>query len=449
MPDLAEYRRKRDFSRTPEPAGKPRGKHGFSFVVQKHAARRLHYDFRLELDGVLLSWAVPKGPSLDPRDKRLAMRTEDHPVEYGGFEGGIPKGEYGGGTVLLWDRGTWEPIGDAREDLRKGKLEFLLHGEKLRGSWTLVRIRGRDARESGKTWLLMKHRDDKVRPAAEYDITADRPESVASGRSMDEIARDRDRVWHSNRSASSEQEAGPAPKRGGRVRRKPRDLPSVPGARRAPLPKQVDAQLATLVNDPPRGDDWLHEMKLDGYRILARMEKRKARLWSRNAKDWTERFPVALDKFLEGLAVGKAENKEGKYDEFWAKYGQWTRVNSDRGDIIGMRHAFYLEKMLDYLQPLKSKDPKRLYGEVERTVLFYRQNKRCAGCDGPADWDDIEVHHVEEHSAGGPTNLENGAVVHKSCHPKGVEQTTAFAAKWAARKEAAAATDTSGLKFTL
>jgi bifunctional non-homologous end joining protein LigD len=304
MPDLAQYRRKRNFARTPEPEGKPRRKHGFSFVVQKHAASRLHYDFRLELDGVFLSWAVPKGPSLDPGDKRLAMRTEDHPVEYGGFEGVIPKREYGGGTVLLWDRGTWEPIGDPREGLRKGKLEFLLHGEKLRGSWTLVRIRGRDVRQSGKSWLLMKHRDDEVRPAAEYDITEDRAESVASGRAMDEIARDRDRVWHSNRSAS-EQEAAPAPKRGRRVRRKPRDLSGIPGARRAPLPEQVEPQLATLVKEPPRGDDWLHEMKLDGYRILARVEKGKARLWSRNAKDWTERFPTVA-RAVEALAVPTA-----------------------------------------------------------------------------------------------------------------------------------------------
>jgi bifunctional non-homologous end joining protein LigD len=194
--------------------------------------------------------------------------------------------------------------GDPREGLRKGKLEFLLHGEKLRGSWTLVRIRGRDARESGKTWLLMKHRDDEVRPAAEYDITEDRPESVASGRAMDEIARDRDRVWHSNRSAS-EQEAAPAPKRGRRVRRKPRDLPGIPGARRAPLPEQVEPQLATLVKEPPRGDDWLHEMKLDGYRILARVEKGKARLWSRNAKDWTERFPTVA-RAVEALTVPTA-----------------------------------------------------------------------------------------------------------------------------------------------
>ena len=304
MPNLAEYRRKRNFARTPEPEGKPRRKHGYSFVVQKHAASRLHYDFRLELDGVLLSWAVPKGPSLDPADKRLAMQTEDHPVEYGGFEGVIPKGQYGGGTVLLWDRGTWEPIGDPREGLRKGKLEFLLHGEKLRGSWTLVRIRGRDAREGGKPWLLMKHRDVEVRPAAEYDITEDRPESVASGRAMDEIARDRDRVWHSNRSAS-EQEPAPAPERGRRSRRKPRDLPAVPGAHRAPLPENVEPQLATLVKEPPRGDGWLHEMKLDGYRILTRVEKGRARLWSRNGKDWTERFPT-IARAVEALAVPTA-----------------------------------------------------------------------------------------------------------------------------------------------
>jgi bifunctional non-homologous end joining protein LigD len=300
LPDLAEYNRKRDFKRTPEPPGKPRAKRGHSYVIQKHAARRLHYDFRLELDGVLLSWAVPKGPSLDPADKRLAMQTEDHPVGYGSFEGVIPKGEYGGGTVLLWDRGTWEPIGDPREGLKKGKLEFLLHGEKLRGSWTLVRIRGRDARESGKTWLLMKHRDDEVRPAAQYDITEDRPESVASGRAMDEIARDQDRVWHSNRSAAEQE---PAPKRA--RRRQPRNLVGVPGARRAPLPDGLEPQLATLVKEPPRGDDWLHEMKLDGYRILARVEKGRARLWSRNAKDWTERF-AAVARGVEALGVPTA-----------------------------------------------------------------------------------------------------------------------------------------------
>src|SRR5262249_55271914 len=149
MGGLGEYRRRRDFAVTPEPrGGRGRRGTGLSFVVQKHAARRLHYDFRLELDGVLKSWAVPKGPRLDPADKRLAMQTEDHPIEYGGFEGVIPQGEYGGGTVLLWDHGTWEPVEDAREGMRTGKLKFRLHGEKLHGGWTLVRIRGRAAREA-------------------------------------------------------------------------------------------------------------------------------------------------------------------------------------------------------------------------------------------------------------------------------------------------------------
>src|SRR5512143_2902909 len=136
---LEEYRKKRDFSRTPEPAGETRPAGGSSYCIQKHAATRLHFDFRLELDGVLLSWAVPKGPSLDPRDKRLAMQVEDHPVEYGGFEGTIPQGEYGGGTVMVWDRGTWEPEGDPRKDYERGRLTFTLHGDKLRGKWHLVR----------------------------------------------------------------------------------------------------------------------------------------------------------------------------------------------------------------------------------------------------------------------------------------------------------------------
>src|SRR5215467_2463418 len=164
---LEEYRRKRNFSRTPEPAGSARKRRGFSFVVQKHAATRLHYDFRLELDGVLLSWAIPKGPSLDPADKRLAMETEDHPVEYGAFEGIIPEGEYGGGTVLLWDRGTWAPVGDPHRDYRAGRLKFQLEGEKLQGGWTLVKIRSRQGRD--RSWLLIKEKDAQARPAPGQD----------------------------------------------------------------------------------------------------------------------------------------------------------------------------------------------------------------------------------------------------------------------------------------
>jgi bifunctional non-homologous end joining protein LigD len=165
------------------------------FVVQKHDASRLHYDFRLEIDGVLKSWAVPKGPSLDPADKRLAIQTEDHPLEYGSFEGVIPEGEYGGGTVLLWDRGTWTPVGDPAAALRAGLLKFTLAGERLHGGFSLVRLRGPSRRDAdGRSWLLVKERDQHARPARELDITAARPESVLSGRVLAEIARDKNRT---------------------------------------------------------------------------------------------------------------------------------------------------------------------------------------------------------------------------------------------------------------
>jgi bifunctional non-homologous end joining protein LigD len=178
---LREYHRKRDFAITPEPKGEEAKREGRSFCIQKHAASRLHYDFRLEMEGVLKSWAVPKGPSLDPADKRLAMMTEDHPIDYGDFEGIIPEGQYGGGTVVLWDRGTWEALEEPHEGLRKGALKFRLHGEKLQGKWTLVRIKGKDPREEGKTWLLIKERDELVRSSKRLRHHQDRPESVSTG----------------------------------------------------------------------------------------------------------------------------------------------------------------------------------------------------------------------------------------------------------------------------
>ncbi|MHB9005266.1 MAG: DNA polymerase ligase N-terminal domain-containing protein, partial [Coriobacteriia bacterium] len=188
MPDVAvleEYRRKRDFAVTPEPAGGAAGAHeALTFVIQKHHASRMHWDFRMELDGVLLSWAVPKGPSLDPADKRLAMRVEDHPIEYGSFEGVIPKGEYGGGTVMLWDRGTWEPDhGDPRQHLAEGHLKFDLYGERLRGRWMLVRTKGYGGSDKD-SWLLFKERDEEVRPKSEVDAADEWMTSVATGRSM-------------------------------------------------------------------------------------------------------------------------------------------------------------------------------------------------------------------------------------------------------------------------
>jgi bifunctional non-homologous end joining protein LigD len=193
---LREYKRKRHFTRTPEPKGKKGADNGRSFVIQKHAARQLHYDFRLELDGVLKSWAVPKGPSLDPAVKRLAMHVEDHPVEYGSFEGVIPAGEYGGGTVMLWDQGDWEPVGDAHEGYRSGKLKFKLNGQKLHGAWMLVRTGGKaQVDKDQRQWLLFKERDGDAKPADEGDVLSELPLSVSTGRSLEEIAAARDWVW--------------------------------------------------------------------------------------------------------------------------------------------------------------------------------------------------------------------------------------------------------------
>ena len=205
---LAEYRRKRDFARTAEPrGGSAASKQKLAFVIQKHAASHLHYDLRLELDGVMKSWAVPKGPSLDPTVKRLAMQVEDHPIEYNSFEGTIPKGEYGGGTVMLWDRGTYsyggsdpDPIGGLRRGYQKGDFKFVLQGKRLRGSWVLVRTR-RD--EKGKAqWLLIKHRDEFA--AEGSDVTAEYQTSVTTRRTMEEIAGGKSRVWHSNRTEGTD-----------------------------------------------------------------------------------------------------------------------------------------------------------------------------------------------------------------------------------------------------
>jgi bifunctional non-homologous end joining protein LigD len=299
---LEEYRRKRDFRKTPEPAGaaqaREKGRAGLSFVIQKHAARRLHYDFRLELDGVLKSWAVPKGPSLDPGEKRLAVQVEDHPLDYGAFEGVIPKGEYGGGTVLLWDRGTWIPAdSDPEAAYRKGSLKFILQGDKLHGKWALVRMGGKAASERRENWLLIKERDEEAVPQSGDAVVADNPLSVASGRTLDAIAADRDWVWHSNRDETPG-DTSPAPV-------KTRRLASVPGARKGPMPGDLKPQLATPAEKAPEGADWLHEIKYDGYRLLARIERGKVRLITRGGLDWTSKFP-ALARRLGELQIDTA-----------------------------------------------------------------------------------------------------------------------------------------------
>src|SRR5947199_783566 len=292
---LARYKQKRDFTITPEPAGKV-GKaktRDLAFVVQKHAATSLHYDFRLELDGVLLSWAVPKGPSLDPNDKRLAMHVEDHPMEYGDFEGVIPAKQYGAGTVMLWDRGVWIPKEDPRAGYAKGKLKFELNGEKLRGTWNLVRTRSAKYQKAGRggdegdPWLLFKEVDEHARLHAEAAIVDALPNSVASGRSLDEIKADADRVWHSNRSVAANVEAGAVRKKTG-----VQGVGKLVGAKKAPMPETIEPQLATSVRTPPVGANWVHEVKYDGYRMLCRIENGSARMVSRNQKDWTDEFDV-------------------------------------------------------------------------------------------------------------------------------------------------------------
>ena len=293
---LEEYREKRRFGKTPEPAGKVGAGEGpLRFVVQKHDASRLHYDFRLEMEGVLKSWAVPKGPSLDTADKRLAVQVEDHPLEYGDFEGVIPEGEYGGGTVMVWDAGTYTPRGDLRAMHEKGDLKVDLAGSKLQGGFALVRMKRRPG-EKQDNWLLIKERDGHTRPSAEYNVLEAQPDSVKTGRTMAQIA-----------AAGVESTVGGADGGGGKVQRNERDLdPSrVNGAFRALPPDAIAPELATKVAVPPVGDEWLHEIKLDGYRVLCRIDGDDVRFFTRSGADWTDRF-VALVASVRGLGVSSA-----------------------------------------------------------------------------------------------------------------------------------------------
>ncbi len=284
---LEDYHKKRSFARTPEPEGAASDDVSGSaandarqrrlFVVQKHAASRLHYDFRLEIGGVLASWAVPKGPSLDTRDRRLAVHVEDHPLEYGSFEGTIPKGEYGGGAVMVWDRGTYEPVGDFDEDYSAGKaVKFVLHGEKLNGGFTLVHMKPRE-KEHGDNWLLIKERDEHVRPHDEYDVLEARPDSVASGRELDQIAADDE-----GDAEEDEEEPQGAASAAGRARQLTEPARDIP------------IQLARLVETAPEGNEWIHEVKYDGYRVRAWLADGVAHLYTRTGQDWSDRFePVA------------------------------------------------------------------------------------------------------------------------------------------------------------
>ena len=331
---LERYREKRNFRATPEPRGRVvRGKaKELSFVIQKHAASHLHYDFRLELNGVLLSWAVPKGPSLDPNDKRLAMHVEDHPLEYGGFEGIIPPRQYGSGTVMVWDRGSWHPIGDPVAGYQKGHLKFELDGEKLKGGWDLIRTHSsKYGGKSGKqAWLLIKESDEYAKEGAAARIVEEEPDSVVSGRSLEEIARDKANEWHSNRSvaanvrggaladvvsAKSRKAAKPSAGKASRSvsaggangKNKAAQLSpaSAAGAKKTRMPASLSPTLATLVDSAPTGDDWIHEVKFDGYRMVSRIDHGDIRIYSRNGKEWTAVLPSVVAA-LQRLDVDQA-----------------------------------------------------------------------------------------------------------------------------------------------
>ena len=366
---LERYRAMRDFAMTAEPSGEESdSKHtqnadALPFVIQKHAATRLHYDFRLGWRGVLKSWAVAKGPSYYPGDKRLAVEVEDHPISYGGFEGTIPKGQYGGGTVMVWDQGTWEPLVDMDEGLKKGNLKFTLHGKKLKGKWALVRMGGKFAREGKPNWLLIKERDEYARGPDAEPITEEAPNSAITGRTMDEIAKAADHVWESqavsrgpNRSRlvlRRKQANDPKPGKGTIAN----DPPSAPdrsaalkGAPREAMPDYLPPQLATEVSVPPEGDGWLHELKLDGYRIQAHLIEqkgggRKATLYSRNGLDWTHRMPEVAraatnlpvkSAVLDGEAVVLDENGRTSFAALQAAFeeGKQERITYFVFDLL-------------------------------------------------------------------------------------------------------------------
>lgn len=328
---LETYQRKRTFDKTPEPSGAAKrsararksADHALSFVIQEHDARRLHYDFRLELDGTLKSWAVPKGPSLDPSVKRLAVHVEDHPLDYGSFEGDIPEGNYGAGSVIVWDRGTWAPqsgtVEDAAREYEKGKLKFVLDGEKLHGGWTLVKshMRGSGDKEQ---WLLIKERDDEARPEAEYDILLKKPGSVMStslgARGKSGAVRERTERKAAAKKAPARKTASKkanghahpdiVANRSAESLRTLSHEPAIEGALKAKLPATFKPQLATLVDAAPPRNDWAYEIKFDGYRVLARIDTIKGKheilMYTRNGNDWTAKFSKQV-KALERLDI--------------------------------------------------------------------------------------------------------------------------------------------------
>ncbi|CAG1066555.1 Multifunctional non-homologous end joining protein LigD [uncultured bacterium] len=370
-----EYRSKRDFSSTPEPTGGAKGQGAGLFVVQKHSARALHYDLRLEWDGALKSWAVPKGPSIDPEEKRLAVQVEDHPLEYAGFEGIIPKGEYGGGSVIVWDRGFWVPESDPADGLRKGHLKFSLCGRKLRGGWSLVKLKEKEKANGKEEWLLVKERDEE---AARGDILAERPESVVSGRSVEEVAKLPEGRWSP-------------------MGKTAQVFPYSRWAEKKELPERLSPQLASLVDNPPEGEGWLHELKYDGYRLLARIEKGQVRLFTRNGNDWTGKFPSIAgsvsklpinDGWLDGEAAALKENGTTDFEALQSALSK----GSDKGLVY---------MIFDILH----------YNGYDLTGLALSERKLLAAALLKSQYADLSILRMSQHVEGkGAAFFENACV---------------------------------------
>jgi len=450
---LGLYRSMRDFEITGEPSGSAKKKffnnQPLPFVIQKHAATRLHYDFRLGWNGVLKSWAVAKGPSYFTGDKRLAVQVEDHPIDYGGFEGIIPKGQYGGGTVMVWDQGTWEPQAghtDVDAGLRTGSLKFIMHGTKMKGKWALIRMGGKAANESKPNWLLIKEHDEFERSKDDPPITDEAPNSVVTGRSLDEIAKNEDHVWNSKETAKGNawyrNDAKGSMSNGGVSYKSARGVVKLPvpsGAPKEKLPQFVTPELALQATTPPSGAGWLHELKLDGYRIQARKDGDKVQLLTRTGLDWTHRMETiaalvgglpAEKAILDGEVVVLAENGNTSFADLQAAFQEGLKKplsyfvfdllhlngHSLRGLPLVERKALLPTLLEDGGEFLRLSEHIETSGEVffekacelhvEGIISKRAASKYSSGRGG--DWLKLKCVHEQEFVIGGFTLPSNG-----------------------------------------
>ena len=387
LKSLEKYRAKRDFSITAEPSGddsKDRDNRQLTFCIQKHDASHLHYDFRLELDGVLKSWAVAKGPSFIPSERRLAVQVEDHPLSYGGFEGIIPQGQYGGGTVMLWDRGTWTPLEDPHAGLKKGAIKFELHGDKLTGKWTLVRMPPRP-KDRNPNWLLIKEKDAVAKPDGP-SLPSNDDESVLTKRSMEEIAGASDKVWQSGK--AEDRKAG-------------KTSAIKPKAKRSGMKLEfVQPELATLVETPPAGREWLHEIKFDGYRVIARIQNGKVTLFTRRGLDWTSRFPeirdgldtLAQDALIDGEIVVQKPDGTSDFSALQARlsgendldmtFFAFDLLHFDGEDLRTQPLIERKKKLQEFLKPLKKKNRIVYADHIEGSGAKFLAEACKAGLEG-------------------------------------------------------------------